>query len=78
MFLQLAVGVVDGLEQVGEAGRLVHRPKPRKSMAQQLHFALGEQSNGHDPFVCQAGSILICISFNDEGCARVPTVSPAD
>jgi hypothetical protein len=50
MLLKLAVGFVDSLEQVGETGRFVHRPKPRKPVTQQLHFALGEQSDGYDPF----------------------------
>ena len=54
LLLKLAVGIVDGLKQIREAGRLVHWPKPRKPVAQQLHFALGKQSNGHDPFVRQA------------------------
>ena len=78
MFLQLAVGVVDGLEQIGEAGRLIHRPKPRKAMTQQLYVALGEQSNGHDPFVRHAFPVLICIRFNVGRCLGVPTVTPMD
>jgi hypothetical protein len=51
MLLEVAVGFIDGLEQIGKAGCLVHRPKPRKSMTQQLHIALGQQSDGYDPFV---------------------------
>jgi hypothetical protein len=54
--LQLLVGVIDGLDELGEAGGFVHRPKARKAVTQQLDFALGEQSDGYDSFLGQIGA----------------------
>ena len=54
--LELAVGFVDGLDQFGEAGRFIDRPEPREAVPQQFDLALGEQSDGDDAFLRQAGA----------------------
>ncbi len=64
--LQLVVGFVDGLDQLGEAGRFINRPKPREAMTEQFDLTLGEQSDGNDAFLRQgARSRLICIRLNE-------------
>ena len=55
-FLELAVCFIYRLDQLGEAGRFVDRPEPREAMAQQFYLALGEQSDGDDAFLRQAGA----------------------
>ena len=51
---QLAVCIVDGLEKVLEARRVVHGPKAREAMAKQLHLTLGEQTDSDDSFLRQS------------------------
>jgi ornithine cyclodeaminase/alanine dehydrogenase-like protein (mu-crystallin family) len=53
---QLAVGLVDRLEKVLEAGRLVDRPQAGETMAEQLHLTLGEQTDSNDPFLRQSSA----------------------
>jgi hypothetical protein len=48
LLLELAVGFVDRIDQLGEAGRVVHGPESRETVAQQLDFALGKQSDSDD------------------------------
>ena len=57
MFLvELLVGVIDGLDQLSEARRFVHRPEAREAVTQQLDFALCQQSYGYDSFLGQIGA----------------------
>ena len=74
--LQLAVGFVDCLDKLGEAGRFVDRPEPREAVTEQLDLTLGEQSDGDDPFLRQVlDPWLTCISINDGLARLVPTVT---
>jgi hypothetical protein len=51
---QLEVGVVDGLEKVLKAARIVDRPETRETMPEQLHLTLGEQPDSNDSFLSQS------------------------
>ena len=51
---QLEVGVVDGLEKLLKAARVVDRPETRKAMPEQLHLTLGEQPDSNDSFLSQS------------------------
>ena len=54
--LQLLVGVIDGLDELGEARRFVYRPEARETLTQQLDFALCQQTYGYDSFLSQIGA----------------------
>lgn len=49
---QLAVRVVDRLEQAGEAGCLIHRPQALKCRPEQVDFAPRQQAHGYDAIIC--------------------------
>jgi hypothetical protein len=51
---QLEFGVIDCLEKVLKAARVVDRPETRKAMPKQLHLTLSEQPDGNDSFLSQS------------------------
>ena len=51
---QLEVGVVDGLEKLLKAARIVDRPETRETMPKQLHLTLSEQPDSNDSFLSQS------------------------
>ena len=51
---QLEFGVIDRLEKVLKAARVVDRPETRKTMPKQLHLTLSEQPDGNDSFLSQS------------------------
>lgn len=51
---QLEVGVVDGLEKILKAARIVNRPETRETMPKKLHLTLSEQPDGNDSFLSQS------------------------
>jgi hypothetical protein len=66
---QIAVGVVDGLDEVGKARRLLARPQPLKGRAEQLHVSLSQQSDSDDPILRQAMAPSVAPAGNAPGLA---------
>ena len=54
VFLQVAIGFVDGFQKLAETGRLVDRPEARKAVTQQLNLTLGEQPDRDNSILRQA------------------------
>lgn len=50
------VGFIDRLDKVREAGRLVDRPEPGKTIPKQLDLALGQQADSNNPILGQSGA----------------------
>jgi hypothetical protein len=51
---QLEFGVIDCLEKILKAARVVDRPETRETMPEQLHLTLGKQPDSNDSFLSQS------------------------
>jgi hypothetical protein len=49
--LELLVSLADCFHYLIKAGRVLHGPKPRKSVAQSVQILIGQQPDGNDAFL---------------------------
>jgi hypothetical protein len=61
---KLLISVVDRPEKILKARSIVHGPKAREPVAEELDLTLGEQPHSDDAFLRQRGAptFLTCIS----------------